>query len=96
MYAVIFKATIDQLDETYSDLAGQLRETAISDYGCLDFISLTEGDREIAISYWPDMDAIRRWKQDALHLKAQSLGRQTWYKHYSVEIAEIKRHYTSS
>jgi len=96
MYAVIFKATIGQLDDRYSDLAGQLRETAMSDYGCLDFISLTEGEQEIAISYWPDMESIRHWKQNALHLKAQSLGKQSWYQHYSVEIAEIKHQYSSS
>ncbi len=45
------------------------------------------------MSYWPDEASIRAWKQHTDHLLAQHLGRERWYARYSVEVAEVKRHY---
>jgi hypothetical protein len=53
MYAVIFHAEIAQLDDEYFATAKHMRELAMTQYGCLDFVATTEGNREIAISYWP-------------------------------------------
>jgi heme-degrading monooxygenase HmoA len=91
MYAVIFKATIARLDDEYSDMAERLRELAINKYGCLDFVSVTEGDQEIAISYWDNEEQIREWKKDPEHRLAQAKGRNKWYRSFSVEICEIVR-----
>ncbi len=93
MYAVIFRAQVAQLDEEYSRMAARLRELALSEYGCLEFVSLTEGDQEIAISYWESESQIKAWKQDVEHLLAQSLGRSSWYRRYRVQVVEIKREY---
>ena len=71
MYAVIFHAEIAQLDDEYFVTAKQMRELAINEYGCLDFVATTEGAREIAISYWPSLEHIQHWKQNAEHLQAQ-------------------------
>ena len=95
MFAVIFKAEIAQLDAEYSDMAAHMRELAISQYGCTQFTSCTEGNREIAISYWESQDQIRRWKQDAEHLVAQDKGRSKWYSAYTVEVVELVRSYGS-
>ena len=95
MFAVIFKAEIAQLDAEYSDMAAHMRELAISRYGCTQFTSCTEGNREIAISYWESQDQIRRWKQDAEHLVAQDKGRSKWYSAYTVEVVELVRSYGS-
>ena len=95
MFAVIFKAEIAQLDAEYSDMAAHMRELAISRYGCTQFTSCTEGNREIAISYWESQDQIRRWKQDAAHLVAQDKGRSKWYSAYTVEVVELVRSYGS-
>jgi heme-degrading monooxygenase HmoA len=91
MYAVIFKATIARLDDEYSDMAERLRELAINKYGCPDFVSVTEGDQEIAISYWDNEEQIREWKKDPEHRLAQAKGRNKWYRSFSVEICEIVR-----
>ena len=95
MFAVIFKAEIAQLDAEYGDMAAHMRELAISRYGCTQFTSCTEGNREIAISYWESQDQIRRWKQDAAHLVAQDKGRSKWYSAYTVEVVELVRSYGS-
>ena len=75
MYAVIFRAEINQFDREYSDTAARLRNLAIEKYGCQDFVATTEGHQEIAISYWETLEQISLWKQDTEHLKGSSLFR---------------------
>ena len=89
MYIVIFKATISELDEEYSQLAKALHDLAFSSYGCLKFDSFMEGDREVAISYWPSLRHISDWKNDPLHQHAQQRGKAKWYRDYSVEICKL-------
>ena len=93
MFVVIFRAQARDLDAEYSAMAAQMRELALTQFGCLDFSAATEGDQEVAVSYWPDEARIRAWKQHTDHLLAQQLGRERWYARYSVEVAEVKRHY---
>ncbi|TCS35584.1 hypothetical protein EDC30_11052 [Paucimonas lemoignei] len=51
MYAVIFRAKIGAIDDEYIRVAAMLRETALTSFGCLDFVSVSEGNAEVAISY---------------------------------------------
>ncbi len=93
MYAVIFRAEINKLDQRYSAMAARMRDLAINQYGCKEFTSVTEGMQEIAISYWHELDQIKKWKADSEHLVAQELGRSTWYQSYKVQVVEIVREY---
>jgi heme-degrading monooxygenase HmoA len=93
VYAVIFRAKAGLQDQAYSQTVARMRELAFETYGCLDFVSATEGDQEIAISYWESEAAIQAWKKDAEHLMAQQEGRRRWYRSYTVQVAEIKREY---
>ncbi len=93
MYAVIFIAEWNTRDAQYEAMAAKLRAIAVEKYGCLDFVSITDGEREITISYWSDLRQIQRWKEDPLHRKAQHLGRTQWYSSYRVEIVQIRRRY---
>ena len=95
MYAVIFKADVRQFDEDYELTAARMRELAINDYGCVDFIACNEGELEIAISYWNSLEQIQTWKNDPEHLQAQALGKHKWYASYQVQIVEILREYQS-
>ncbi len=91
MYAVIFRASIKAFDADYSATASKLRERAMREYGCTEFTSCTEGDQEIAISYWPSMEHIAAWAADEEHRRAQALGREKWYKSYQVEVLQVIR-----
>jgi len=95
MYAVIFRAKVKCLDELYSEMAQRMRELALSEYGCIDFVSSCEGDNELAISYWKSKEDIHAWKQNQEHLRAQALGKERWYECYSVEVVEVLHKYTS-
>ncbi len=94
-YAVIFKAKVKQFDEEYSSMAAQLRDRALTQFNCREFVAVTEDNFEIAISYWDSLDDIKRWKQDELHLHAQRKGKRQWYSCYQVEVVEIQRSYSS-
>ena len=94
MFVVIFRAKAKALDAEYSTMAAQMRELALTRFGCLDFTAVTEGDQEVALSYWPDEASIRAWKQHTDHLMAQQLGRERWYASYTVEVAELTRRYS--
>ena len=52
MFVVIFRAKVRQFDADYSAMAARMRELAFSQFGCLGFTATTEGDQEIAVSYW--------------------------------------------
>lgn len=75
MFVVIFRARARALDAEYAAMAARLRELALKEFGCLDFCAVTEGDQEVALSYWPDEASIHAWKQHTDHLMAQQLGR---------------------
>ena len=93
MFVVIFRACAARVDAEYAAMAVRLRDLALREFGCLEFHSVTEGKEEVALSYWPDLGAIKAWKAQAEHLLAQSSGRARWYEAYRVEIAEISRAY---
>lgn len=95
MLAVIFRAEIAHLNDGYQRSAERLRELALQDYGCLEFCAWTEGDQEVAISYWDSEAQIRAWKADPEHQTAQRLGRERWYRSYSVQVTEVLREYAS-
>jgi heme-degrading monooxygenase HmoA len=47
----------------------------------------------ITISYWRDLDSIRRWKQNLRHLEAQRKGKELWYQSFSLKVAKVERAY---
>jgi heme-degrading monooxygenase HmoA len=96
MYAVIFRAEIAELDAEYLAMAERMRNLAIDQYGCKEFIANTEGNTEIAISYWENESQIKEWKNNSEHLSAQSKGRSKWYKSYTVQFVEVIREYSSN
>lgn len=93
MFAVIFSAVTAQPDPFYYETVAIMRELAFSKYRCQNFIAVTEGEQEIAISYWLNEDDIARWHKDAQHVVAQRLGRESWYKSYRVDVTQIHRTY---
>lgn len=96
MYAVIFRAEINKFDQSYYDMAARMQELAKSKYGCIEFTAVTEGNQEIAISYWDNEEQIIAWKQDPDHKTAQELGRSKWYKSYKVQIVKVEREYAGN
>lgn len=95
MYAVIFKAEINKLDNSYYKTAKKMKEIAVNEYNCLEFSSCIEDNYEIAISYWPDKESITAWKNNPEHQQAQKQGKRKWYKSYQVQVVEILNQYNN-
>jgi len=93
VYVVIFRATIRQPDAEYVSTAARMRELALGEFGCLEFHSVTEGQDEVSLSYWPSEESIRAWKAHPEHIEAQTAGRERWYHSYSVQVARVEREY---
>ena len=93
MFVVIFRAKVKAFDDEYTQVAARMRELALKEFGCLDFQAVSEGNDEVALSYWPDEASIRAWKSHSEHVLAQQLGRARWYESYIVQIAQITREY---
>lgn len=96
MFVVIFRAKVRQVDNEYAAMAARMRALALTEFGCLEFTAVTEGDEEIALSYWPTEGHIRAWKAHTEHLLAQQLGRERWYQNYTVQVAQVTREYRFS
>ena len=47
----------------------------------------------ITISFWKTLEDIAHWKAHMEHQKAQRLGKEQWYKNYTVRICKVEREY---
>ncbi len=91
---VVFRARARAMDEEYLPTALRMRDKALAEYGCTEFVfAATPDGEEIALSYWPDEASIARWRNDPEHQAAQQKGRAIWYASYRVQVAEIQRDY---
>lgn len=95
MYAVIFKAKVKILGAQYANAAKRIRGLAMVEYNCQEFVSSTESDAEIAISYQYCEEDILAWRNNAENLATQKFGQEKWYGSYTVEVVEVLRSYCS-
>jgi heme-degrading monooxygenase HmoA len=47
----------------------------------------------VNVSYWKDMEALKNWRDNILHQKAQELGKEKWYTNYKLRICTVVRDY---
>lgn len=91
-YAVIFTSLQTDTIDGYTEMAYTMEELAKGQPGYLDFESARE-EIGISISYWKDLEAIKKWKANLDHQMAQKLGREKWYSWYKVRICKVEREY---
>lgn len=91
-YAVIFASIKVEDDEGYAELSQRLQELTVDQPGFLGMDS-ARVDIGITVSYWKDIESIKRWKQNSEHLVAQKLGREQWYERYKIRIAKVEHEY---
>lgn len=94
-YAVVFSSLRNDADEAaYAVMAGRMKVLAELQPGFLGLESARNADGlGITVSYWTNEEAIRAWKANAEHLAAQELGREHWYRAYSIRICRVEREY---
>jgi len=91
-YAVIFSSLSTEVSDAYAETAARMIELAAQQPGFLG-VESARGELGITVSYWLDLDSIKRWKRNAEHLDAQKMGRAQWYSDYKTRIARVDRDY---
>ena len=92
-YAVIFTSVRTEGDNGYSETANRMVELASVQDGFLGAESARE-EIGITVSYWRDLESIRKWKENADHTIARQKGREEWYRSFKTRIALVERDYS--
>ncbi len=91
-YAVIFSSIRTERDNGYSEMAVKMIELASKVDGFLGVESVRE-ELGITVSYWRDLGAIKKWKENVEHKVAMEKGKSEWYKSFKVRVAKVERDY---
>ncbi len=91
-YAVIFSSTRTKGDNGYSEMADKMVELAEQQDGFLG-VESARNELGITVSYWRDLQAIKKWKENSEHSIAREKGRNEWYKNFKTRIAKVEIDY---
>lgn len=91
-YAVIFTSVRTEGDNGYAEMADRMVELAQQQDGFLG-VESARNEVGITVSYWRDLESIKRWKEHAEHSFAREKGRSEWYKSFTTRIAKVERDY---
>jgi heme-degrading monooxygenase HmoA len=91
-YAVIFSSIRTGIDDNYAEIADEMVELAKLQDGFLG-IEFARNELGITVSYWRDLEAIKKWKEHSEHSIARTKGRNDWYKAFKTRIAKVERDY---
>ena len=92
-YAVIFTSIRTEEDDSYGKMAEKMMKLAAKQPGFLGVESVRE-EIGVTVSYWSDLDSIKKWKENAEHLNAQKKGRELWYSSFKMRISKVERDYS--
>ena len=83
-FAVIFSSTLDDDATGYESMAARMVELAREQEGFIDVesASRTSEGFGITVSYWRDLESIKKWKAQSEHAAAQRMGRDAFYRSY--------------
>jgi heme-degrading monooxygenase HmoA len=56
-------------------------------------VESTRNELGITVSYWRDLNSIKKWKENADHALARDKGRKEWYSNFKTRIAKVERDY---
>ena len=91
-YSVIFTSIRTTGDIGYSEMAGKMVELASKQDGFLGVESARK-DLGITVSYWSDLESIKKWKENTEHSIARKKGKADWYKTFKTRIAKVEKDY---
>lgn len=91
-YAVIFTSVRTAEENGYYEMAARMQELAMLQDGFLG-METARSDIGITVSYWKDLECLKKWRENLEHSYAQQKGKEYWYRAYKVRIAKVERHY---
>jgi heme-degrading monooxygenase HmoA len=91
-YTVIFTSVRTEGDNGYSEMSDRMVELACQQDGFLG-VESARNEIGITVSYWRDLEAIRKWRENIEHSVARKKGREEWYQSFKTRIAKVERDY---
>lgn len=91
-YAVIFTLIKSSHREGYKEISERMIELVQKQKGFLGYES-AYGEVDITISYWKDLESIKKWKENEEHQLAQEKGKSNWYSEYKTRVVKVERGY---
>ncbi len=91
-YAVIFSNVLSDIDIGYEEMAAKMMKLASEQDGFLGVETARE-ELGITVSYWRDLESIKKWKENSEHAIAQQMGKEVWYRSFKTRIARVERDY---
>ena len=91
-FAVIFSSVRTFGDNDYSEMSDRMVELARQQEGFLG-VESARNEIGITVSYWCDLESIRKWRENMEHSVAREKGRNEWYQSFNVRIAKVERDY---
>jgi heme-degrading monooxygenase HmoA len=91
-YAVIFTSIRTPGDSGYTVMSDKMIEEVKKQPGFLGFES-ARNETGITVSYWTDLESIRKWRIQEKHTVARNTGREKWYQSYKARICLVERDY---
>ncbi len=91
-YAVIFTSIRTEVDNNYADMADYMVELAKQQEGFLG-VESARNEIGITISYWRNLESIKKWKENSQHKIARESGRKIWYKSFKTRISKVESDY---
>jgi heme-degrading monooxygenase HmoA len=93
--SVIFVAQRTDLDaDGYAQAAALMDELAAQQAGYIGIDSVRGADGlGITVSYWTDEASANAWRDHPEHAAMRDAGRNQWYAHYSLHVAQVTRSY---
>ncbi len=94
-FAVIFTSKLKTNSESYNNTSNRMIELVKEQEGFLGVDSARD-HIGITVSYWKNLDAIKKWRNNSEHLIAQEEGRLLWYNSFNVRICKVEKDYNFS
>ena len=97
MHVVIFEVEPKPGREgDYLDIAAALRPELEKIDGFISverFRSLNQDGKLLSLSFWRDAEAVKRWREQNQHRRAQAKGRTEVFADYRITVAAVERQY---
>ena len=91
-YAVIFTSLRTVGDNGYTEMADRMVDLVKKQDGFLG-VESAKNEIGITVSYWKDLESIKKWKENLEHSAAREKGRSEWYKSFILRIARVENEY---
>jgi len=91
-FAVIFSSIRTEGNNGYAEISERMVQLAEQQEGFLG-METARNELGITVSYWTDLESIKKWRENSEHTMAREMGRSTWYKSFKTRITRVERDY---